>query len=91
MLADRLQRAREHKGLTPAQLAEQAGIQRKIIYDLEKGERQQVSAMVLRKIARVLGVGVDYLVGTFDPDEETQAASTPIPWQGQDVLAGSPA
>jgi hypothetical protein len=38
---------------------------------LESGKKADTTGHALRSIARVLGVSVDYLLGTFDPDSES--------------------
>ena len=53
---------REHRGLTQTLLAEQAGIDKIYLSQLESG-RKSGSVAVLRRLARVLSVDIDDLVG----------------------------
>ena len=53
---------REHRGLTQTLLAEQAGIDKTYLSQLESG-RKSGSVAVLRRLARVLSVDIDDLVG----------------------------
>lgn len=53
---------RDHRGLTQTLLAEQAGIDKTYLSQLESG-RKSGSVAVLRRLARVLSVDIDDLVG----------------------------
>lgn len=44
--------------------------------DLERGRRRTAGLDVAKKIARALGVSIDWLAGAVDEDEET---SKPVP------------
>ena len=52
---------REHRGLTQAQLAEQAGVTQGAVAQLESGQRRG-SVALLGKLARALNLDVDDLV-----------------------------
>jgi transcriptional regulator with XRE-family HTH domain len=69
LLAQRLQRLRLAKGLSRRQLAIQAGIPQGIISRLERGEQDYPSVPVAMRLAKVLGVSVDYLIGMYEDDE----------------------
>jgi putative transcriptional regulator len=64
----RLKEARERKGMTQADLARQAGVSRELINNVENG-RKLMSLPHARAVARVLGVGLDWMVGTFETEE----------------------
>ena len=67
--AQRLQRLRLAKGLSRRQLENQAEIPHGIISRLESGEQAYPSVPVAMRLARVLGVSVDYLVGMYEDEE----------------------
>ena len=62
ILKDRITEKRNALGMTQAKLAETAGITPAAISQIEKGNRVPTTP-VLRKIANVLGVSMDYLAG----------------------------
>jgi len=39
---------------------------------LESGDLQDVQTAIAKRLARVLGVSLDYLVGTYEDDEPAQ-------------------
>lgn len=67
-VADRIKSTREAKGFNQARLAQEAGITPAAISQIEAGERTP-STPVLRKIASVLKVSSDYLLGNSDESE----------------------
>ena len=68
LLKRRIVEAREKKGLNQAQLAAKAGITPAAVSQIENGLRVP-SIPVFQKIAGVLGVSMDYLVGTKEEVE----------------------
>jgi len=62
VLRRRITEARESKGLNQVQLASSSGVTPAAISQIEKGHRTP-SIPVLRRIAKVLGVSLDYLTG----------------------------
>ena len=79
LVAKRLERLRLSKGLSRRQLSIQADIPQGIISRLERGEQAYPSVPVAMRLARVLGVSVDYLVGMYeDTDSETQPAAASL-------------
>ena len=64
----RITLAREEKGLNQAQLAEQSGVTPAAISQIEKGSRTP-TIPVLQRIASVLNVSIDYLLGKADESE----------------------
>jgi transcriptional regulator with XRE-family HTH domain len=69
-LGDRLRAVRERKGLSQRELARQAGIRPATLSELESGVRQNMNTDTAKRLARTLGVSIDYLVGTWDEEEE---------------------
>ena len=74
-LGERLKAAREKKGWSQRELARQANVRYATISELERGIRTAMNTDTAKKIARSLGVSVDYLISTFEEDEEEGAAA----------------
>jgi transcriptional regulator with XRE-family HTH domain len=69
LLAQRLQRLRQGKNLSRRQLEIQAEIPHGIVSRLESGEQAYPSVPVAMRLAKVLGVSVDYLIGMYEEEE----------------------
>ena len=69
-LGDRIKLTREKRGLSQNELSRRSGVRQALISELESGKKDDTTGSALRRMARVLGVSVDYLLGTFDPDSE---------------------
>lgn len=94
LLASRIRTARESANLTQADLAEELGIPRSAIVQIEAGNRK-VSSLELERIARLVGRDLrDFLQPTFDEDEAlsvlfraTAPLGSGVPPQVRDCLA----
>ena len=74
-LGERLTRLRIEKGLSRRQLEIEAKVPHGVVSRLESAERAYPSVPVAIRLARVLGVSVDYLVGTYeDQDHDYEPA-----------------
>ena len=62
-VSDRIKECREAHGLSKAQLAKKAGFSRATITHIEQRRTDGLSAITLKKLADVLGVSTDYLLG----------------------------
>jgi len=72
MKPNRLKEIREMKKLSAYDIAEKIGVTPVSYYRYEKGE-QTISAEMLAKLADVLGVSADYILGrTDEPGEPSQ-------------------
>lgn len=69
LLAQRLQRLRLAKSLSRRQLETQADIPHGIVSRLESGEQAYPSVPVAMRLAKVLGVSVDYLIGMYEEED----------------------
>ena len=79
LLAQRLQRLRLAKDLSRRQLEAQADIPHGIVSRLERGEQAYPSVPVAMRLAKVLGVSVDYLIGMYeDKDSEVYPAAAAL-------------
>ncbi len=74
VLGERIRDLRTKKGWNQYRLSRVAGVPIVTIQRLERVEQKGVDVKAVRLIAKALGVGVDYLVGTNEPDVELQPA-----------------
>ncbi len=75
---ERLQRLREQKGLSRRQLETLAKVPHGVISRLESEDRAYPSVPAAMRLAKVLGVTLDYLCGMYedeDKDEPAQAVA----------------
>ena len=69
MIGKRITAMREQMGLTQTDLARLLNISPSRISDFERGAKTDCNVSTVKRLARVLGVSIDYLVGTWDQDE----------------------
>ena len=69
-LGDRLRRERLRKGWGVRELARLSRVRYALISELETGKKDDTTGRNLKRLARVLGVSVDYLLGTFEDNEQ---------------------
>jgi transcriptional regulator with XRE-family HTH domain len=70
-IGERIKTLRLKKGMSQRELARQAEVRHATLVELETGIRTETRTDIARRIAKVLGVTVDYLVGMYE-DEEAQ-------------------
>ena len=72
----RLKQLRERRGFTQNGLAKASGVAQPVIQRLEAGARdvEHLSVGVARRLARALGVSVDYLIGMYEEEDEAEPA-----------------
>jgi transcriptional regulator with XRE-family HTH domain len=76
-LAKRLKEAREYLGLSQEYVAQQTGIPRPAISEIEAAKRN-VSSLELKRFSKLYERPVEYFLGTEEVEEETGAASDPV-------------
>lgn len=69
-IGQRIKVQREKKGWSQHALARQSGIPQATISRLESGGMKDIQTTLARRLARALGIGIDYLAGTFEDDED---------------------
>ncbi len=67
-VGQRIKAQREKKGWTQGELARQSGVPQATISRLESGAHRSIQMHGAIRLARALGVSVDYLVGTFEDE-----------------------
>jgi transcriptional regulator with XRE-family HTH domain len=74
---ERLRSLREKKGWSQYQLERESGVARPVISRLESGERgrEHLSVGVAMRLARTLGVSLDYFVGMYDEEGSKPAVA----------------
>ena len=80
----RMRKRREQIGMSQLDLARLTGMPQARLSEFELGVRTEMTVSTALKIARALGVGIDYLAGTFDEEAEAAPAEaapvvTPAP------------
>lgn len=76
-LGERIALKREEKGFSQRELARIAGLSHAQVSDLERGRRRTAGLDVAKKIARALGVSIDWLAGNLEADDKV--ADRPVP------------
>ena len=69
-LGARIHVLRKKRALGVRELACLADVPHVTLLRLEQGIRSDVTTETAKKIARALGVGVDYLIGTWEEDDD---------------------
>ena len=72
--AERLCRAREKRGWTQKDLARNSGVPYETIWRLETGKHRQPQFDVATRLARALGVTMDYLAGMYEEEKKAEDA-----------------
>jgi transcriptional regulator with XRE-family HTH domain len=72
-LGRRIKLLRERKGWGLRELAREADVPHNTLSRLERGIRADVTTETAKRIARALGVSVDHLIGTYEPDDESMS------------------
>jgi transcriptional regulator with XRE-family HTH domain len=75
-LARRLREAREFVNLSQQFVAEQTGIPRSAVSDIERGTRR-VESLELKRLAELYRMPVDYFLGNEPPQDLAGAADDP--------------
>ena len=73
-LDTRLKRERERKGWSQNELSRLSGVRQALISELESGKKRDTTGSVLKRLARTLGVTMDYLGGMYEDEEKDESA-----------------
>jgi transcriptional regulator with XRE-family HTH domain len=74
-IGERIRKRRQEFGWSQRELAQRVGTRQATIADLERGAQQETSTALIRRLARVLGVTSDYLIGMYEDEEDADPAS----------------
>ena len=74
-IGERIRKRRQELGLSQQELADKAGVNRPTISELESGKQLGLTVDTAKRLARVLGVGIDYLAGTWEDEEDERLAA----------------
>jgi len=77
-LGTRLRKRREAAGLSQRELARLARIPQPNISDIERGVQEDITASLLKRLARALGCTTDYLVDIYDEDDEAMPVKVAV-------------
>jgi transcriptional regulator with XRE-family HTH domain len=77
-LGQRMKALREKRGLGLRELARMAGVHHPTLSQLERGVIADVTTGTAKKIARALGVSVDYLIGMYEDDEDAESVAVAL-------------
>ena len=77
-IGERIQRLREERGWTQQELAAKTRIKQPVISRLESQTQQSVSSEALKRLARILGVSADYLIGMYEDEIDSEVLPTAI-------------
>jgi transcriptional regulator with XRE-family HTH domain len=75
LFGQRVARIRQERGLSVQELATKAHTTYQTIWRIEAGKMPAPSIVLAQRIGRALGVGVDYLIGMFEDDEDEVSQS----------------
>lgn len=65
----RIKRERERHGWSQNELSRQAHVRQALLSELESGKRNDTPTSVLRRLARTLGVSMDFLAGLYEDED----------------------
>jgi transcriptional regulator with XRE-family HTH domain len=74
-MGDRIKKRRQELRLSQQELSNLTGVRRATISDIESGKQPGMSVDTARRLARALGVSIDYLVGTWDNEGSESVAA----------------
>jgi transcriptional regulator with XRE-family HTH domain len=75
IFGQRVTRIREERGLTQQELATKAGTSYQTIWRIENGKHAEPGIYIARRIARALGVSLDFLVDLYGENNDTTVDS----------------
>lgn len=76
MFGERLRKLRVRRGLSVRELGRRAGVPHETVSRLENDHQRYPSLPVAMRIAKVLGVTLDYLAGMYDEEEDEEATAS---------------
>ena len=74
-IGDRIKKRRQELGWSQRELALRVSTRQATIADLERGAQKETSTGLIRRLAKVLGVTSDWLIGMYEEDEDGELAA----------------
>jgi transcriptional regulator with XRE-family HTH domain len=74
-LGTRLRKRREELGFSQRELARLVHTRQATISDLERGTLKNPGVDIVRRLAKILGVTADWLIGMYEDDSEAETAA----------------
>lgn len=71
-LGQRIRTLREQKGWSVRELSRRANVRQATLSEVENGKRRDMTTETAKRIALALGVGVDFLIGTWEREEDSE-------------------
>ena len=71
-LGQRIRTLREQKGWSVRELSRRANVRQATLSEIENGKRRDMTTETAKRIALALGVGVDFLIGTWEREEDSE-------------------
>ena len=69
-IGERIRKRRQELGWSQRELAQRVSTRQATIADLERGAQKETSTALIRRLAKVLGVTSDWLIGMYEDDEQ---------------------
>jgi transcriptional regulator with XRE-family HTH domain len=69
-MGERIRKHRQTLGISQQALADRVGVRRATISEFESGKRLSMTTDTAKRLARILGVSVDYLIDTYGEEGE---------------------
>ena len=69
-IGERIKALRQKKGWSQRELARLAGVRHATLVELETGLRTETRTDIARRLAKTLGVTIDYLVGMYEDEDD---------------------
>jgi transcriptional regulator with XRE-family HTH domain len=70
MIGQRIRKRRQELGWSQRALAQRVSTRQATIADLERGAQKETSTALIRRLAKVLGVTADWLIGMYEEDDQ---------------------
>jgi len=74
-IGDRIKKRRQELGWSQRELALRVSTRQATIADLERGAQKETSTGLIRRLAKVLGVTSDWLIGMYEEEEDGELAT----------------
>ena len=69
-IGERIRKRRQELGWSQRGLAQRVSTRQATIADLERGAQKETSTALIRRLAKVLGVTSDWLIGMYEDDDQ---------------------